>query len=60
MIHTRKERAQMKNRIVSNKTLTFNNEDRLALATLLVKAGYSVRIGKEKTEGKSTTITFIE
>lgn len=50
----------MKNRIVSNKTITFNNEDRLALATLLVKAGYSVRIGKEKSEGKSTTITFIE
>lgn len=50
----------MKNRIVSNKTVTFNNEDRLQLATLLIKAGYSVRIGKEKTEGKSTTTTFVE
>ena len=37
-----------------------NENDRLALATLLIKLGYKVRIGKEKKEGKSTYIYFIE
>lgn len=36
-----------------------NEQDRLALATLLVKHGYSVRIGKEKAEGKQTSTIFV-
>jgi len=34
--------------------------DRLALANLLVKAGYSVRIGREKEGSKSTYRHFVE
>ena len=36
-----------------------NEQDRLALATLLIKHGYSVRIGKEKAEGKQTSTIFV-
>lgn len=37
-----------------------NEADRLQLATLLIKAGYSVRIGKEKPPGKTNYVTFVE
>lgn len=37
-----------------------NDEDRQALACLLIKAGYTVRIGKEKPEGSKTYIYFVE
>ena len=36
------------NRIYSQKNGSLNEQDRLALAQLLIKAGYTVRLGKEK------------
>ena len=47
-----------KQRIYPAKGSSWNAEDRLNIATLLIKAGYSVRIGKEKI--KSSIIYFIE
>ena len=43
-----------KQKIEAQKGFTLNEEDRLQIARLLIKAGYSVRIGKEKQDGKST------
>lgn len=45
-------------RIFPSKNGTLNAEDRQNLASLLIKAGYSVRIGKDKL--KSTTVYFVE
>lgn len=39
-------------RIYSNKRGQWNETDRLALSTLLIKCGYCVRVGKEAEEGK--------
>lgn len=39
---------------------SLNEADRLEIARLLIKAGYTVRIGKEKTVGKNTNVIFIE
>lgn len=38
----------------------FNEEDRLALASLLIKAGYTVKIGREMPEGKKSYTYFVE
>ena len=46
-------------KIYQQKIGKMNEEDRLQLASLLVKAGYTVRIGKEKIEGKTTTRYYI-
>lgn len=46
-------------KIMGQKSGSWNESDRLQLATLLIKAGYKVRIGKEKTTGK-TSIIFVE
>lgn len=45
-------------RIYPSKNGTFNAEDRQNLASLLIKAGYSVRIGKDKQ--KNTSVYFVE
>ena len=37
-----------------------NEAERLALATLLIKAGYTVRIGKEKPAGKQQAAIYVE
>lgn len=37
-----------------------NDSDRQTICTYLVKAGYTVRIGKEKPEGKKSPVYFIE
>jgi len=42
----------MSYKIYSQKNGQLNEQDRQAIATLLIKAGYMVRIGKEKPEGK--------
>ena len=47
-------------KIYEQKDGQLNKDDRLELAKLLVKAGYTVRIGKEKPKGKSTNIQFVE
>jgi hypothetical protein len=36
-----------------------NDEDRLALARLLIKFGYTVRLGKEKKEGAKASTLFV-
>lgn len=37
-----------------------NDEDRNSLVCLIAKAGYAVRIGNEKPEGKRQTMYFVE
>jgi hypothetical protein len=37
-----------------------NDEDRNTLVCLIAKAGYAVRIGKERPEGKGQTQYFVE
>lgn len=46
-------------KITAQKNTRVNDDDRLALASLLVKFGYTVRIGKEKREGEKTATIFI-
>lgn len=51
----------MVNRIISKKTGGLNQEERLELARLLIKAGYTVRLTRLKTSGKqSSTVIAIE
>lgn len=46
-------------KITSQKTGALNEADRLQLGTLLLKAGYTVRLGKERPKAKtSTTYTY--
>lgn len=49
-------------KIYSLKPNMLNEADRLELATLLIKAGYTVRIGREKSsQGKPTAnVIFVE
>ena len=49
---------EKRHRIYAMKNGTFNTEDRVNIAALLAKAGYCVKIGKEKP--KSTWIYFVE
>lgn len=46
-------------RISAQKGAKANDEDRLALATLLIKFGYTVRIGKERREGEKAATIFV-
>ena len=46
-------------RIVAQKSSKVNDEDRLALAALLIKFGYTVRIGKEKRESEKVSTIFV-
>lgn len=46
-------------RIVAQKGAKVNDEDRLALAALLIKFGYTVRIGKEKRECEKVSTIFV-
>lgn len=47
----------MKQKIFSIRkgSVQWNEDDRLALATLLVKCGYSVRIGRQAVSGREGT-----
>lgn len=47
-------------RIYPQRGGALNEKNRLDLARLLIKAGYKVRIGKEKMNGGSTYTYFIE
>lgn len=51
-----------KNRVYSQKSGALNETDRIEIARLLIKAGYSVRLGREKPAGKQNGafIYFIE
>lgn len=46
-------------KITAQKSARVNDDDRLALASLLVKFGYTVRIGKEKREGEKSATIYI-
>ena len=50
----------MTHKIYPQKNGAANETDRLALASLLIKMGYTVRIGKEKKENKNQNIVFVE
>lgn len=43
----------MDGKITTQKNFTVSNEDRLALASLLIKFGYTVKIEKEVINGKT-------
>lgn len=47
-------------KITDQKNGQLNNDDRLEIARLLIKAGYTVKIGKDKIPGKHRNIYFIE
>ena len=50
-----------KQRIYSAKNNSLNEQDRLNMAALLIKAGYAVRLGREKINPKSSSyMYFIE
>ncbi len=45
---------------IKNLLFKLNDEDRNTLVCLIAKAGYSVRIGKERPGGKGQTQYFVE
>lgn len=45
---------------INNLLFKLNDEDRNSLVQLLAKAGYAVRIGKERPGGKGQTKYFVE
>ena len=49
-------------KIYSQKSGALNEQDRLEIAKMLIKAGYAVRIGREKPVGKQNGayVYFIE
>lgn len=49
----------MEQRIYTQKDAKVNDADRLALAQLLLKFGYTVRINKERKDGKTTNQYYI-
>jgi len=52
----------MKQKIYSQKSGALNEAERIEIAKLLIKAGYIVRVGKEKPPGKQSgaNVYFIE
>ena len=46
-------------KIAAQKGAKVNEQDRLTLATLLIKHGYSVRIGKNKQEGRTSAMIYV-
>lgn len=45
---------------IYSKPGTLNEAERLDIARLLIKAGYTVKLGKDKVKGKSTYVHHIE
>lgn len=45
---------------IRNLLQKLNDDDRNSLVCLLAKAGYAVRIGKERPGGKGQTMYFVE
>lgn len=45
---------------IKNLLMKLNDEDRNMLCCLLIKAGYAVRVGKERPGGKGQTMYFVE
>lgn len=55
MSDKRPERHRIKNLLFK-----LNDEDRNTLVCLIAKAGYSIRVGKERPEGRGQTQYFVE
>ena len=49
-----------KQRISSVKDKGLNEQERLELAKLLIKAGYVVKIGREKPPGKNSYVYYVD
>lgn len=49
----------MEYRITNQKDSKVNDADRLELAALLLKFGYTVRIGKERHEGNKPSTIYV-
>lgn len=47
-------------KIYSTRNGSLSADECLELAKLLIKAGYTVRVGKEKLPGKSTALYYVE
>ena len=47
-------------KISEQKNGKLNAEDRLEIAKLLIKAGYTVRVGPEKPPSKRSYVYFVE
>lgn len=47
-------------RITAQKNYTLSEADRLQLATLLIKAGYTVKLTREKPTGKNTFSYYVD
>ena len=45
---------------IYNKSTKLNDEDRIQLATLLIKAGYASKIGSEALDGKKQKTYYVE
>ncbi len=45
---------------IKNKLQKLNDDDRNNLVCLLAKAGYAVKIGKERPGGKGQTMYYVE
>lgn len=52
--------ADQKRHKIRNLLQKLKDEDRNTLVCLLAKAGYAVRIGKERPGGKGQTMYFVE
>ena len=52
--------AEQSRHKIKNLLQKLNDEDRNTLVCLLAKAGYAVRIGKERPGGRGQTMYFVE
>jgi hypothetical protein len=49
----------MEKKIIAQKDAKVNDSDRLHLASILLKFGYTVRIGKERRENERQNVIFV-
>lgn len=56
----RDDMARQERHKIKNLLMKLNDEDRNTLVCLIAKAGYAVRIGKERPGGKGQTMYFVE
>ncbi len=56
----RDDMAKQERHKIKNLLMKLNDEDRNTLVCLIAKAGYAVRIGKERPGGKGQTMYFVE
>lgn len=54
------EMADKKRSRINNLLGKLNDEDRNSLVCLIAKAGYAVRIGKERPDGRKQAMYYVE